>query len=279
MVSMFVFAVENHQQKARQDAIAKIETGVVLRIEIGQPLWDRATVVELRSPRGPKGASLGYAPLSVAPQLAGMLEADPSAKAVALRIEQCHGLRQLIVGVSPNNSIDPDSPATMAEIEKALADAPQKWVYVPTVYPVGIVGEASYQSAIRRARVGQPVRLTHEPSNPHDDRAISVQNLHGERIGYLPRDSWLHSVMLDEGKNIAGRIKSIEGRPMGVVLDVVVGTAADLDRATASNSLNVAGEVAEQADNAKGGAFSLSSSIILIGGLLALALLYQCVAA
>jgi plastocyanin len=275
---MLIFAVEDHHQKARQDAIAKIEPGAVLRIEAAQPLWDRPVAIELRSPRGPKGASLGYAPSSVAAQLATMLGGALQVTATALRVEQRHGLRQLVVGVTVGEIADLASPVAAEAVEQALASAPKEPVLIPTVYPVGIVGEASYQPAIRRAKVGQAVRLVHEPSNPHDERAISVQSAMGECIGYLPRDSWLHRVLLDEGKQIAGRIKSIEGSPRGVVLDVVVGTAADLERAGASAPEHVAGEQSEQAGDAKTGGFNLSSPVVIIGGLLALALLYQCTA-
>ncbi len=275
---VLVFAVEDHHQKARQEAIAKIGTGTILRIEVAQPLWDRPTAIELRSPRGPKGASLGYAPLSIAPQLAEMLKFQQPIKAIALRVEERHGLQQVVVAVSLTESVDPADPFIAAEVERALANAPAKPLLLPTVYPVGIVGEASYQPAIRRAKPGQPVSLVHEPSNPYDGRAICVQSVHGERIGYLPRDSWLHRVLLDEGREVAGRIKSIEGKPMGVVLEVVVGTAADLARANTVEMRDEGGWDSEEPYGAKLGPISLSSPVVLIGGLLALALLYQCAA-
>jgi HIRAN domain len=39
---------------------------------------------------------------------------------------------------------------------------------------------------VRQLRVGDTVRLSREPANPHDKNAIAVLMNSGERIGYLP---------------------------------------------------------------------------------------------
>lgn len=94
-------------------------------------------------------------------------------------------------------------------------------------YPVGLRGERSYQAAIGRTRVGEPVRIVHEADNIHDDRALRVDNARGEPIGYLPRDGWLTRAILDERKPVSATIASIDGQPMGVVIHAsLMGTAA-----------------------------------------------------
>lgn len=46
----------------------------------------------------------------------------------------------------------------------------------------------SRQAIIPRCRVGELLRLEHEPDNPYDINAIRVLRQTGEQIGYLPRD-------------------------------------------------------------------------------------------
>jgi hypothetical protein len=91
-------------------------------------------------------------------------------------------------------------------------------------YPVGIVGERSYQDAISRLSEGQQVTLWHEPGNPYDDRAVAVAMTNGATIGYLARDAWLRDVLLDEGKPCTAWVLRLnkEGKATGVVIEVVL---------------------------------------------------------
>lgn len=94
------------------------------------------------------------------------------------------------------------------------------------VYTVGIVGEASYQDAIDHNLKGEDVFLVPEPDNPHDPRAVRVDNHRGQTIGYLPRNGWLTEVLLDEGKVVTAVVERVsrEGRSgnLGVVLEVTI---------------------------------------------------------
>ncbi len=36
---------------------------------------------------------------------------------------------------------------------------------------------------------GDEVELVHEPTNPFDDRAVRVDDISGQKLGYLPKDS------------------------------------------------------------------------------------------
>ena len=89
-------------------------------------------------------------------------------------------------------------------------------------YQLGIVGEATYQPAIRQCSEGQGVEVVHEPSNPYDNMALAV-TADGQVIGYVPRDCWLRKAIHDEGKGCDATIRSINAGAkglLGVVLDV-----------------------------------------------------------
>jgi len=103
-------------------------------------------------------------------------------------------------------------------------------------YRVGLVGEANYQQAIKRGRVGVPVDLVHEPENPHDSTAISARIPGGGIIGYVPRDNWIKRAMLDEQWTIRARIGAIQGEEhgnLGVVLDLVMLDDAEVEQGVA----------------------------------------------
>lgn len=89
-------------------------------------------------------------------------------------------------------------------------------------YKVGIVGESNYQDAIEQTEPGEPVDFFREPDNPHDEHAVVVTNMHGQKIGYLARDSWVRRAIVQDGKPCCALIKSIKksGGNYGVVLDL-----------------------------------------------------------
>lgn len=95
----------------------------------------------------------------------------------------------------------------------------------PRTYPVGIVGEASYQPAIRRSSNGQRVSIVHELGNPYYKNALAVVTDSGDTIGYIARDCWLQEAVHEEGYGCEAVIKEVRssgGGKFGVVLDVTV---------------------------------------------------------
>lgn len=73
-------------------------------------------------------------------------------------------------------------------------------------YPLSLVGEQHYQAAIAGCREGDPAQVWHEPDNPHDERALAVSDAGGRTLGYLPRDSFAHTALLDEGRGCRAKI-------------------------------------------------------------------------
>lgn len=91
------------------------------------------------------------------------------------------------------------------------------------VYTVGLVGELNYQSDIKSTQIGEEVALRVEADNPHDSRAIAVENRSGKTIGYLPRDSFVHELVIDKAQAVAVHISSIgaaDNGKLGVLLSV-----------------------------------------------------------
>lgn len=92
-------------------------------------------------------------------------------------------------------------------------------------YPVGIVGEASYQGAIRHCYAGQRVHILHEADNPYDREALAVVTDDGETLGYIARDCWLQGAIHEEGRGCEASIKEIaasDAKKLGVVIDVTL---------------------------------------------------------
>ena len=61
----------------------------------------------------------------------------------------------------------------------------------------------------RQLQAGQALRLTREPANPYDPRAVRI-DWNGEKLGYLPRlDSAAASQLLDRGEHLSARIAAL----------------------------------------------------------------------
>lgn len=57
--------------------------------------------------------------------------------------------------------------------------------------------------------VGQPLALTREPDNPHDERAVRI-DWRGHKLGYLPRaENAAVAQMLDRGEQSRARIAAL----------------------------------------------------------------------
>jgi hypothetical protein len=93
------------------------------------------------------------------------------------------------------------------------------------IYPVGLVGEQSYQAAIRGCYAGERAYICHEPDNPYDAMALKVETAGGQTIGYIARSSWLRDAIHEQGRGVTATILSVEtgaGGHLGVVLNVTL---------------------------------------------------------
>lgn len=72
-----------------------------------------------------------------------------------------------------------------------------------------LVGVSFYQEALGRCSAGEAVRFVHEPDNPHDEMALRVVSVLNETIGYVPRRSWLHRLIHEQGRGVSAVLASI----------------------------------------------------------------------
>ena len=83
------------------------------------------------------------------------------------------------------------------------------------------------QGLVPRLKVGQPLTLRREPSNPHDPRAIAVFAASGHQLGYLPRRlNEIPANLMDNGRPVVARVREVnaEAQPWeAVVMEVGVG--------------------------------------------------------
>jgi hypothetical protein len=56
---------------------------------------------------------------------------------------------------------------------------------------------------------GQPIRIIHEPDNPHDEMALRVETADGDTLGYLPRKCGLRVAVHQHGRGLSGAIASV----------------------------------------------------------------------
>lgn len=96
-------------------------------------------------------------------------------------------------------------------------------------YPVGLVGEQFCQSCISSTKVGEVVDVFLESGNPHDDFAIVVRSRGSKsgRLGYVPKDSFLHRVFHEQNQSVAAAITKLERGQRGFVQVVMLVSILD----------------------------------------------------
>jgi hypothetical protein len=76
-------------------------------------------------------------------------------------------------------------------------------------YPIPLVGEQYYRAAVARCRVGDIVDIFIESDNPFDAKAlVARRQICGATLGYIARDSFVQSVVHDEGGGIAAAVRN-----------------------------------------------------------------------
>lgn len=78
---------------------------------------------------------------------------------------------------------------------------------------------------IEEMTVGEQLRLVREPENIYDEKAIRIENLAGEKIGYIPKDeNNLYARLMDDGFYLFARFVSCEERGtwLYIVMDIYI---------------------------------------------------------
>src|SRR5215471_2277435 len=111
-----------------------------------------------------------------------------SVTSVAMRgAREAMGLLRLITGRS-QAAIRAETHATLDEVAQLFKEARKsgEWSMCFSL----VHGESHFQQALASSWEGQAVTLQPEPDNLDDPGAIAV--IAADKIGYIPRDSWLH---------------------------------------------------------------------------------------
>lgn len=108
------------------------------------------------------------------------------------------------------------------------ADLEMADVTPPRTYPVELVGEQSYQSAIKALCISEPIKLLSEPDNPNDRKAIVAVTFIGRRVGYLPKRHWLYDAINFEGRGATAKVMAV-GKGQNGLHNVVLEIALNSD--------------------------------------------------
>lgn len=99
-------------------------------------------------------------------------------------------------------------PESMATGAKPLKPFYSKIAGVTRKNPDG----TSRQRLLKRCKVGQPLKLVREPSNPADENAVMVLTMDGKQLGYLNADVACEiAPRLDAGGRVDCEISDLTG--------------------------------------------------------------------
>ena len=99
----------------------------------------------------------------------------------------------------------------------AISEMPKPFerdIFLFNTYVAGTTHIKNIQELEPTLNIGDKLDFLREPNNPHDKKAIVINNKDGAKIGYVPRDdNEIFSRLMDAGKLLFGRIanKEMEG--------------------------------------------------------------------
>lgn len=77
-------------------------------------------------------------------------------------------------------------------------------------YTVNLVGEQYFPNGTKGLRVGDTVLLLHELGNPHDANALLAMTESDIALGYIPADSFVRRVLLEDFDGIHAIVREID---------------------------------------------------------------------
>ena len=105
------------------------------------------------------------------------------------------------------------------EIEKPF----EKDIYLFTTYIAGIRYINGIDELAKTLEENEELKLIREPLNQHDERAILVKNKNNIKLGYIPmHDNEVFTRLLDAGKHIYAKIKTIIPEHFGETVDITI---------------------------------------------------------
>ncbi len=81
-----------------------------------------------------------------------------------------------------------------------------------TLFEAYVAGYRFYDgdTVIRKLRVGSPLQLRRQPTNPYDARAIEILTVDGVKLGYVPMRLNAHpAALLDSGRRVVADVVEV----------------------------------------------------------------------
>lgn len=99
--------------------------------------------------------------------------------------------------------------STVFKNDSFLLDIPQiKEIFLMHINIAGSRFVTGIEGIFNELYDGEKLRLVREPENPHDSRAVRIDDSKGRKLGYIYRhENEAVANLLDAGKNIYGIIK------------------------------------------------------------------------
>ena len=81
-------------------------------------------------------------------------------------------------------------------------------LYLTSFEVAGVMYVDNISGLLREMKKGDPVRLVREPDNQYDKYAIRIENMAGNKMGYMPRSlNHIPARLMDAGKMIIGQVQ------------------------------------------------------------------------
>lgn len=95
--------------------------------------------------------------------------------------------------------------------------------FVGSIYLAGTQYAANITEIFYTLQIGDDVKLVREKENPHDEKAVKVTTLKGEKLGYIPaRHNLFLSQMLDFGVELFAQIRKLKWDEDGVAIKIMI---------------------------------------------------------
>ncbi len=121
--------------------------------------------------------------------------------------------------------------STVFKNDSFLLDIPEiKEIFLMHINIVGSFFIPGIKDLFNELYDGEKLRLVREPENPHDNKAVRIDDSKGRKLGYISRrENEAISNLLDAGKNIYGIIKIPEKDENGEYVSRFIETCIPVD--------------------------------------------------
>ncbi len=98
-----------------------------------------------------------------------------------------------------------------------------KGLFIGSFYVAGTAYASDITERIADIEIGTSIQIEHEPSNPHDEKAIKILKADGKKLGYIPKslNRFPHQ-MIENGTVLQGVISERDWTTQGITIKVML---------------------------------------------------------